>query len=320
MRATLLLCTLFGVLLAVGPAIAGEAAEGPAAEQQIRAALKSYVEAFNRGDAAAVAAHWSEQAEHVAPDGQKVSGRKAIQAAFAKFFAENKGLKLKVDQPLIRLEKPELAIEEGAAVVTREGKAPELTRYLATHVKEDGKWKLKSVEEVVASAAPSHHDKLAALDWMVGEWVDQSDDSSLRTVCQWTKNKNFLTRSFQASIGDQIELEGTQVVGWDPIRQTIRSWVFDSDGGFGVGLWQQKGDRWIVKQLHVLADGRQASATNVIKRVDDNTCTWQSIGREVDGQMLPNVEEVTIVRAQAEQAPVEERLSSAAVGPAQEKE
>jgi uncharacterized protein (TIGR02246 family) len=291
---------LLGLLIAVQPVLAGQPAESSAEEQAIRATLASYVAAFNRGDAAAVAAHWSEKAEYTAPDGEKLTGRKAIQDAFTKLFAENQGLKLEVDQPLIRLEKPDLAVEEGVAVVSREGQAPELARYVATHVKEDGAWKLKSVEEVAPSAAPSHHDKLAVLDWMVGEWVDQGDGSSLRTVCQWTKNKNFLTRSFQASIGDQIELEGTQVIGWDPLRETIRSWVFDSDGGFGVGLWTQKGDRWIVKQLHVLADGRQASATNVIRRVDDDTFTWQSVGREVDGQVLPNVEEVTIVRVSAE--------------------
>ncbi len=291
---------LVGLLIAGQPVFCAEKAEGPEAERHIRAALKSYVEVFNRGDAAAVAAHWSEQGEYTSPDGEKLTGRKAIQEAFAKLFAENKGLKIEVDQPTVRLEKPDLAIEEGIAVVSSEGRAPEATAYVATHVKEDGSWKLKRVEEVVPSAAASHYEQLQALDWMVGEWVDEDEGSSLRTVCQWTKNKNFLTRSFSVSIGDQIELEGTQIVGWDPLRQTIRSWVFDSDGGFGVGLWSQNGDRWVVKQLHVLADGRQASATNVIRRIDDDSFTWQSIGREVDGQMLPNVEEVTIVRVPAE--------------------
>jgi len=131
---------------------------------------------------------------------------------------------------------------------------------------------------------------------MVGEWGDDSKTSSLTTVCQWTKNQNFLTRSFQASFGSHVELEGTQVIGWDPVRGAIRSWVFDSDGGFGVGLWTRDGERWTIKQLHVLPDGRKASATNVIERIDDNTFTWQSVGRAVDGEILPNIKAITVKR------------------------
>jgi uncharacterized protein (TIGR02246 family) len=291
---------LLGTWFSALPARSGEAADNASEEQRIRATVKSYVEAFNRGDAAAVAAHWSEAAEYTTPDGEKLTGRKAIEASFTKLFGENRGLKLEVDQPSIRFEEAGVAVEEGVAVVTREGKSPAATRYVATHVMEGGAWKLKRVEEAAPSQPPSHHDKLQALDWMVGEWVDRGDGSSLRAVCRWTKNRNFLTRSFQASIGDQIDLEGTQIIGWDPLRETIRSWVFDSDGGFGVGIWTPRKDGWDVKQLQVLADGRQASATNVIRRVDDNTFTWQSIGREIDGQMLPNVEEVTVVRVTSE--------------------
>jgi hypothetical protein len=30
--------------------------------------------------------------------------------------------------------------------------------------------------------------------------------------------------------------------------------------------------------------------------VDDNTFTWQSVNREVAGELLPNVDEVVVVR------------------------
>jgi hypothetical protein len=35
--------------------------------------------------------------------------------------------------------------------------------------------------------------------------------------------------------------------------------------------------------------------------VDDKTLKWRSIGREIDGEMLPNVPEVTIVRKPSEE-------------------
>jgi hypothetical protein len=34
----------------------------------------------------------------------------------------------------------------------------------------------------------------------------------------------------------------------------------------------------------------------IITYVDDNTCTLQSVNRTVDGELLPNVEEVTITK------------------------
>ena len=92
------------------------------------------------------------------------------------------------------------------------------------------------------------------------------------------------------------DLEGTQIVGWDPAAGTIRSWMFDSDGGFGEGVWSKKGNSWIVKFSQVLPDGRKASATNIYTIVDDNTFTWKSVGREVDGEFLPNVDEFKMVR------------------------
>ena len=39
---------------------------------------------------------------------------------------------------------------------------------------------------------------------------------------------------------------------------------------------------------------------NIFTHVDDDSFTWQSIDREVDGEMLPNVDEVLIVRKPAE--------------------
>ena len=42
------------------------------------------------------------------------------------------------------------------------------------------------------------------------------------------------------------------------------------------------------------------TATNIFTHVDDNSFTWQSINRTVDGEMLPNIDEVLIVRKPAE--------------------
>ena len=46
----------------------------------------------------------------------------------------------------------------------------------------------------------------------------------------------------------------------------------------------------------VTHDGKPASATNVLTRVAKDRMTWQSRDRIVGGELMPNVEEITIVR------------------------
>jgi hypothetical protein len=151
-----------------------------------------------------------------------------------------------------------------------------------------------SVDVVADEAGPAS--PLEELDWMVGEWIDQAEDSTITTTCSWTKNRKFLKRSFNVKIDNEVTLEGTQFVGWDPIETQIRSWTFDSEGGFGEGHWIQDGKRWLVKASFVLADGAHASALNVYTYVDADTIRWQSTNREIAGELQPNIPEVTVVR------------------------
>jgi hypothetical protein len=141
---------------------------------------------------------------------------------------------------------------------------------------------------------------------MVGEWLDEGEVAKIVTSCSWMKNRKFLTRSFKVMMDEQATLEGTQMVGWDPIAGQIRSWTFDSEGGFGQGRWIKDGNRWLVKMSYVLADGERASAINVITYVDENTLRWQSIDREIAGELQPNIPEVTVVRQNAEASQTQE--------------
>lgn len=291
---TRMILVLVGVGFGFASVIAAEPAEKGEDEAAIRRAVESYVEAFNGGDAAAVGSLWSEDASFSTPSGRVFQGRKAIQEGFGAFFKENPGAKVEVEIASIRVEPSGTAVEEGTARVTLPDESLSETVYVARYVKQDGKWKLKSVSE--ADKAPTHYEQLKELEWLIGDWVDKAGDSSVQTTCRWTKNKNFITRSFAVSIADRIDLEGTQVIGWDPAKKVIRSWLFDSDGGFGVGVWSRKENRWTIRALRVLPDGRKASSVNVLIQVDDDTFTWESTGREVDGEVLPNIGPVTVVR------------------------
>jgi hypothetical protein len=90
-------------------------------------------------------------------------------------------------------------------------------------------------------------------------------------------------------------ISGTQRIGWDPLAKKLRSWVFDSEGGFGEATWTRDANQWIIKASGVTNDGRAASATRIITRVNKHTMTWESRDREVDGERQPNLGPFTIV-------------------------
>jgi uncharacterized protein (TIGR02246 family) len=265
-------------------------------EQAIRAAVESYVKAFNRGDSKAIADHWSDDAVYVVPSGDSVVGRDNIRDAFKDYFSKNKGVKLEASPSSISVESPDRAVEVGITAVTYPGEAPEESSYVATHVKKDGTWKLAGVKEFIRIGGVSHYEHLKDLEWMVGRWVDQDHLGRVETVCEWTDNKNFISRTFTVLVLGRVQLKGTQIIGWDPSSQKIRSWVFDSLGGIGEGTWSKEGNRWFIRASQVLNTGEKASAINIIKRVNDNEFTWQSIGREVGGELLPGIPEFTVVR------------------------
>jgi uncharacterized protein (TIGR02246 family) len=268
-----------------------------AEEAAIRKAVESYVTSFNKGDAKALAQMWSPEAVYTNPiSGEQVVGAEEIEKQFTAIFEEAKGAKLEAKTESIRFVSPNVAVEQGTAKIIRPDQSPNETEYTAVYVKRDGQWLLDRVTESDTPVVVSNYDHLKDLEWMIGTWVDQDDASRIQTECQWTKNRNFITRSFTIAIQDQIEMSGMQIVGWDPDQKQIRSWVFDSDGGFGEGVWTKKDNRWYVHSTGTMPDGRKTSSVNILTYVDDDTFTWQSVDRVVDGELLPNVDEVVVAR------------------------
>lgn len=258
--------------------------------------ISSYVAAFNRGDAAAVAGHWTPTGIFQMTDGEERVGREAIVKAFSEYFNETKEAKLTVETTTIRFMAPSVAVEEGKAIVVVPGGEDALTSYRAVYVKQGDGWLMDMVKEVEELAPVSHYEQLQPLEWIIGTWVDEDPNARIETVCKWTENRNFITRSFTVIIDGVADLRGTQVIGWDPSQKTIRSWLFDARGTFGTATWTQDGDRWVIRGSQVLGGGERASAINVLTRIGEDQFTWRSTAREVDGELLPDVGVFTVVR------------------------
>ena len=276
------------------------AADQAADKAAIEKAIESYTAAFNAGDAKSLAAHWGPEAVYVNPlSGVQVEGCEAVAKEFESILSEMKNTKLAVDVESIRFISPGVAVENGVAKLVSADGEPVESRYAAIHVKRDGKWLLDRVTEEDVPVVLSHYEQLKELEWMIGSWVDDDAQARIDTTCQWTRNKNFITRSFTVSIRDRIDMAGMQIIGWDPAAKQIRSWVFDSDGGFAEGRWIKQDNRWSINTCGTTPDGLKATSVNVITYVDDDQFKWQSVSRMVGGELQPNIDEVVVVRSQA---------------------
>jgi uncharacterized protein (TIGR02246 family) len=308
------LATLGIALLVACSAGAGEADPetapdpAPAAAQSgeetaIRALVEAFTAAFNKADTQALGALFAEDAELVDEQGGRVAGRANITAHFAAGFAESPGAKIEISVESIRFLGPAAALEEGRSrVLPAKDGAVESSRYLVAYVKQGGKWLQSSVREF-ADPGLSHHERLKELEWMLGEWVDETADSVVFTSCEWSDDKNFLLRSFTIQVAGKPVMKGTQRVGWDPLSRQFKSWVFDSEGGYGEALWSKEGNRWVVKSTGVLPDGRAASSTNVFVPASKDMIRWNSVDRVVGGKALPDLPVLVMVRKPPGPAP-----------------
>jgi uncharacterized protein (TIGR02246 family) len=276
---------------------ASDAAES-ADEQALRGSAEAFTKLYNAHDSKGLAALFAAKAEMIDEADEVVKGREAIGQAFADVFKANPKSSIEILVESLRVLTPSLAIEEGTARSRVSPDDPEdLTTYIAIHVKTDGKWVLACVRDWAAPPAePTPHQRLQELAWLLGDWLQESSDSVIRTRCKWDDTGNYLIQDFSVQVFGNIAMSGTMRIGWDAVRKQFKSWVFDSHGGHVEGYWLRDGDQWIVKSQGATAVGESASATTVYHPIDDDTIVWSSSDRIVDGERREDIEPITVKR------------------------
>src|SRR6185312_4518580 len=251
-----------------GSGVAKQTAGRAEDERAIREMIEGFARAFQQRDPKAIAGLFTEDGEAVDADGGTIRGRRALEGHYAARIDEAPGDKLETTAETIAFLAPGIARVTGRTQLTpSNGSAPISGRFAGIYVKRDGRWLLASVREIPGQEL-SPHERLKELEWLVGEWVEESEDAVVSTAIAWTDNGNFLLRSFDVRVQGKPALTGTQRIGWDPLTKQLKSWVFDSRGGYGEGLWMRQGDQWVIKARGVRADGRVATATQVLTFVN----------------------------------------------------
>lgn len=270
---------------------------GHADEAAVRRTLGQYVEVFNQKAAEKVGAFWTEHGTHTDREsGERTEGRAAIQADMTRVFEEQGDCRLSATISRIKFITSDVADVEGETTVVLSDAEPIVSAFRAIVVHQGDKWLIDAVEEFPLPQPTSSAAGLKELEWLIGEWVDDSDDVRVSTTFRWTANQTFLLRSFEVETKDGLAMTGTQVIGWDPRGRQIRSWSFNSDGSFGESTWTRGGNSWFSKTSQTLATGDVASGTFVVERMNHDSFTIRLIGHEVNGEAQATGEPVTLVR------------------------
>ena len=162
--------------------------------------LASFVKAYNSKDAKALGALFTPEAEIEDEDGDVTRGRDAIVARFAEIFAGSEAGTLAVKTESLRFLGTDLAIEEGTASLTfSAGAPPQTNRYSVIYARQGGRWLHARIRDEQPDEV-SPHEQLLQLEWMLGEWVNESDDGIVKTHCKWSDNGNFLLREFDVKV------------------------------------------------------------------------------------------------------------------------
>ena len=260
-------------------------------EAVIRREEEATIKAFNAADATGMAALFMEKGELVDENGNVYTGREEIAAVFKAFFERFPKAALAMEVTSVRTVGDSLAVEEGVRQITaEEGAVAAQMRYVAVRDKVGEKWPIASYREFADDPAPTAEEMLQPLSFLVGEWVDESPEGRTSISYRWSEDGNYILGDYVLSVGGEPESKSTQRIGWDPVEGVLRSWTFDSDGGFSHGEWTPVDEGWVAKTEATMPDGSTASATVMLVVKDQDHFVVRSTDRIVAGGEEPDFE------------------------------
>ena len=252
----------------------------------------SLVKAFNAKDSKGVSELFTPTGEFVDGDGNVFQGRDKIAAEFAALFAngEKKKNTFDISAGEIRDLSPGLlSVDSIAKIASADGADTVSIDFTSILVKQgDGKWLLASIRSDGESSQPTPHARLKQLEWLIGDWIDESQAATLHTNNRWSEDGNFIITEFTVSVAGRMIKGGTQRIGWDGALEKFKSWVFDADGGHAVAIWTEIDGVWIVKSTGVRADGTPGSATQTYEQAGTEAFVLTVTDRIQGNEILPD--------------------------------
>ena len=269
----------------------------------IQNTFANYLDAFNRHDAIALAAHWVQNGENLDLDtGNRIVGQPAVELVFDQLFARDETAQIGFQIDSIRPIRDDVVVVDGLSQMSLADQEPRQSRFSAVLVRHEDRWLMESVRESAASAEPTIHDRLQQLNWLRGFWEDISDGITASLQCEWNEQGTFLirrhliTKEIEPRGGEERMAQGipallpneeasekmvdrlttTEYIGWDPQQGQICSWLFRSDGRTAHFAWQRNGNAWLLQSISG-GSGNESPTQYLLQRAGEDELTLEHI-------------------------------------------
>jgi uncharacterized protein (TIGR02246 family) len=258
-------------------------------DASIRAAVEQYEKTLKTGDLKAILSNWTADADFTDEDGKVFRGRDAIGKLFQENLKELKAGKSALKIESLRFLTPEVVTMSGAVEFTRPEGVIETNRFSAVWTKKDGRWLIASARDLPDREGQAGERGMKELQWLAGDWTAEDRGTTVKLSVRPELSGKFALMRYEIK-GPKETLTVLQLLGYDPIQGALRSWAFDSRGGFGESLWSRENSVWTSESVGVLPSGQTGSAVNYVRILSPNSFMWQSTRREVEGQPIPDHE------------------------------
>jgi uncharacterized protein (TIGR02246 family) len=256
---------------------------------------KDMIEAFDRRDASAIAARWTDDGEFTHNDDEPVRGRARICKGYEEFFKTLKGRpKLEIQSDSLRFPSADIAVKQTTLRLKNDEGEIASGRQETVLAREAGQWKIAIVREWDRDIGLDA--SLKELEWLIGTWQAVTKDREVTVNYDWDNNQAFIRGTFTVKEGPTVIESGTEIIGKDNAKGIIRSWLFQSDGAFGAGVWIRDGKKWSVDVRGVKPDGGELTGTVVYIPVDPNRFTWQAVNLALDGEPVADTPPIKVAK------------------------
>lgn len=266
-------------------------------EGEIRKILMELEGTLSSKAADKAAALFADDVNFIDQTGNKLHGRQTLQDRFDALFKQETVPAITVHPEEIKLPANNVAVVIGVVGRRQSGTDLPSTRFSMVLLKSDAGWKISEfTETLLQDAQGGAH--LQQLSWLIGNWHVNNAAVNTNLNVEWAPGKKFIFSKCVVNRTTKTSDVDTQIIGWDPRSKSIVSWHFDTNGGFGTGVWTNDSQRneWNVAVQATGADGSTTRATNVFSLKKADQFEWKSIGRSLDDVAVGDTEPLTLQR------------------------
>jgi len=173
--------------------------------------------------------------------------------------------------------------------------APRVTvdETLARYAEKKEIWLNEKTSKLNILAPFQHYQFLKGLEWLIGEWVADSQYGKVYSKYSWGKNKNYIIFDLVIHTTDGLKIEGIELISYDESKKVICSWFLSSLGELSPEeYWRHEGNSWIVEEPFIKA----GSLRSIYSNITPTTFTWEQKAYTEDGTLSQRVDPVVNIR------------------------